>query len=86
MIPRYVIGRNLLANTPAQLFEGTNATFLALLTGNSDPNTPPDVGMSVHVDDVAQVHVLSLDRDKVKITNGVENFLVSQGKSSRNSI
>lgn len=42
--------------------------------------------MSVHVDDVAQVHVLSLDREKVKTTNGVENFLVSQGEPLRNSI
>lgn len=80
MARRYVIGRNVLATTPAQLFEGTNAIFLALLTGNVDPNGPPEVGVAVHVDDVASLHVKSLDREKIKTTNGVENFFVSQSE------
>ncbi|KAM0715584.1 hypothetical protein Q7P37_009082 [Cladosporium fusiforme] len=78
IMPPYVIGRNLLANKPGELFEGTNAIFLALLTGNSDPSGPPEVGISVHVDDVALLHVMSLDRDKIKTKNGVENFFVSK--------
>jgi nucleoside-diphosphate-sugar epimerase len=77
---RYVIGRNIHANTVEQLFDGTNAVFLALLTGNSDPSTPPEIGVSIHVDDVAELHVLALDQSKVKKAGAVENFLISRGK------
>lgn len=77
---RYVIGRNVHANTTEQLFEGTNAVFLALLTGNSDPSTPPELGQAVHVDDVALLHVLALDQARVENSNGIENFFVSESK------
>jgi nucleoside-diphosphate-sugar epimerase len=77
---RYVIGRNIHANTVEQLFDGTNAIFLALLTGNSDPSTPPEIGVSVHVDDVAELHVLALDQSKVKKAGAVDNFFISRGK------
>jgi hypothetical protein len=38
--------------------------------------------MAIHVDDVALLHVLALDQSKVKKSKGVENFFISQGKSS----
>lgn len=77
----FVIGRNIHANTKKQLFEGTNAIFLALLTGQSDPNVPPEIGMAVHVDDVALLHVLAVDQNRVKRTKSVQNFFFSQSKS-----
>lgn len=38
--------------------------------------------MSIHVDDVALLHVLALDKNKVKKSAGIENFFISQSKSS----
>jgi hypothetical protein len=39
--------------------------------------------MSVHVDDVALLHVLALDQSKVKkAETGVENLYISQSRSS----
>jgi hypothetical protein len=80
LFARYVIGRNIHANTVEQLFDGTNAVFLALLTGNSDPSTPPEIGVSVHVDDVAELHVLALDLTLVKKAGAVDDFFISRGK------
>lgn len=77
-----MIGPNLIAKTAAQLYEGTNAVFLALMTGRSDGSDPPEPGMAIHVDDVARVHVDALDRNKIKARNGVENCFLSQGKPS----
>jgi hypothetical protein len=50
------------------------------LTGNSDPTTPPEIGVSVHVDDVSELHVLALDQNKVTKTKPVQNFFVSRGE------
>lgn len=75
-----MIGRNIHANTVEQLYDGTNAVFLALLTGTSDQG-PPEIGVAVHVDDVALLHVLALDQNKVQKTRGsIENFLIATGK------
>jgi len=79
-IPRYVLGRNVHASTPKQLYDGTNAVFLNLLTGDSDPTTPPEIGVSVHVDDASWLHVLALDQNKVAKSKPVQNFFVSRGK------
>ena len=79
-ISRYVLGRNIHANTPEQLYDGTNAVFLRLLTGDTDPTTPPEIGVSVHVDDVSWLHVLALDQIKVTKTKPVQNFFISRGK------
>jgi hypothetical protein len=62
--------------------EGSNSAFMSILTGQSDPSGPPEVGMAIHVDDVALLHVLALDQGKVKKSTGVENFFISQSKSS----
>jgi len=81
--PPYVIGRNIHATAKDQLIEGSNSAFLTVLTGQSDPNGPPELGMSVHVDDVALLHVLALDQSKVKkAETGVENLYISQSRSS----
>jgi hypothetical protein len=79
---RYVLGRNVHANTTEQLYDGTNAVFLSLLAGNSDPSTPPEIGVAVHVDDVALLHVLALDQSKINKTKPVQNFFLSKGKSN----
>jgi hypothetical protein len=75
-----VIGRSLIANSAEELFDGTNAVVLSFLTGKSDPDTPPEPAMSVHVDDVALAHVLALDKEKIPSTAGVGNYLVAQSK------
>ena len=77
---RYVLGRDVHANTPEQLLDGTNAVFLSLLTGNSDPTTPPEIGVAVHVDDVAWLHVHALDQNKVPKAKPIQNFFLSRGK------
>ena len=77
---RYVLGRDVHANTPEQLYDGTNAVFLRLLTGDTDPTTPPEIGVAVHVDDVSELHVLALDQSKVKKSKPVQNFFLSRGK------
>ena len=78
--PSYVIGRSLIANSAEELLDGTNAVVLSYLTGKSDPDTPPEPAMSVHVDDVALAHVLALDKEKIPSTAGVGNYLVAQSK------
>jgi hypothetical protein len=79
--PSYVIGRSLIANSAEELFDGTNAVALSFLTGKSDPDTPPEPAMSVHVDDIALAHVLALDKEKIiPSTAGVGNYLVAQSK------
>jgi len=79
-ILRYVLGRNVHANTTKQLYDGTNAVFLSLLTGDTDPTTPPEIGVAVHVDDVSWLHVLALDQSKVSKAEPIQNFFVSRGE------
>jgi hypothetical protein len=62
--------------------EGSNSAFMSILTGQSDPSGPPELGMAIHVDDVALLHVIALDQSKVKKSTGVENFFISQSRSS----
>lgn len=74
-----MIGSNIHAHTAEQLYDGTNAVFLALLTGTSDQG-PPEIGVAVHVDDVALLHVLALDQNKVPKNANIENFFIASGK------
>lgn len=76
----YVIGRSLIANSAEELFDGTNAVVLSFLTGQPDPDIPPEPSMLVHIDDVSLAHVLALDKDKVPATAGVGNYLMAQSK------
>jgi nucleoside-diphosphate-sugar epimerase len=55
--PSFVVGRNDLANTPVEAMKGTNAVVLAMLLGKK---FGPFAGATVHVEDVARVHVEAL--------------------------
>jgi hypothetical protein len=77
---RYVLGRNIHATTTEQLYDGTNMNAVFLLTGGSDPAVPPEIGLAVHVDDVASLHVLALDRSQINKTEQVQNFFLSKGE------
>lgn len=85
-IPRYVLGRNVHANTPEQFYDGTNAVFLNLLTGDTDPTTAPEFGVSVHVDNVSWLRVLALDQKKIAESKPVQNFSISRGKPLRRGL
>ncbi|KIW23252.1 uncharacterized protein PV07_11464 [Cladophialophora immunda] len=59
IMPTFVIGKNELATTPAAVNAGSNAIALVPLLGMHNPNGMP--GATCHVDDVAYVHIASLD-------------------------
>lgn len=57
--PSFLEGRNELALAPQQAFSGTNAFVLVVATGNEFPR--PMMASTVHNDDVARLHVESLN-------------------------
>jgi nucleoside-diphosphate-sugar epimerase len=57
--PAFVIGKNELVTDVADITIGTNSSVMALVLGNKATNPSP--GTSVHVDDVAFMHVKALD-------------------------
>ncbi|KIX98704.1 uncharacterized protein Z520_05164 [Fonsecaea multimorphosa CBS 102226] len=59
IMPTFVIGKNELATTPAAVTAGSNALAFIPLLGMQNPNGLP--GATCHVDDVAFVHIASLD-------------------------
>ena len=59
VMPTFVVGRNELATTAEAVMSGSNAVALGLLFGAQNPNGMP--AATVHVDDVAFVHVAALD-------------------------
>ena len=56
--PAFVIGKNELASTHAEVLAGTNAAALAHVLGSDAGPTP---SASVFVNDIARMHVLALD-------------------------
>jgi len=56
--PGFVLGRNDTATTTAQAMQGTNSVVLALLLGKK---FGPYAGVTVHAEDVARAHLMSLD-------------------------
>lgn len=58
IMPGYVIGKNELATTPEEIDGGSNAAMLTPILGRQGP---PTMLCVVHVDDVAFLHVASLD-------------------------
>ncbi|KAM7212875.1 hypothetical protein V8F06_011725 [Rhypophila decipiens] len=56
--PGFVLGRNETVTTTSQALQGTNAVVLAMLLGKK---FGPYAGATVHAEDVARVHVASLD-------------------------
>lgn len=69
--PGFVLGPNDAITTPAQAMQGTNAVVLALLRGKK---FGPYAGATVHADDVARAHVLSLDPTVL----GNQSYILSQ--------
>ena len=74
VMPTFVIGANELVTDPKRITDGTN--FLPMLILLGVKNTDAFVGQISHLDDVAKVHVESLDEKKVP---GSANFLVTSG-------
>ncbi|KAK0634082.1 hypothetical protein B0T14DRAFT_561602 [Immersiella caudata] len=69
--PGFVLGRNDTALTPGQAIQGTNSVVLALLLGK---RFGPYAGTTVHVEDVARAHVMSLDPSVC----GNQSYILSQ--------
>lgn len=57
--PVFVLGRDDTAKTAEELFRGSNGSLLGPLVGRPQPR--PTACLPVHVDDVALMHVRSLD-------------------------
>jgi nucleoside-diphosphate-sugar epimerase len=74
IMPCFVIGRNELATTPEEVTLSSNGVLLRLVLGTD--GFMPLPGTTVHLNDVAKMHVLSLDSDKVA---GGSNFLAASG-------
>lgn len=73
VMPSFVIGKNELAKTKKEALGGTNGIGLQVLFGAQNDDGMP--ATSVHVDDVAFVHVASLD-PKIE---GNRNFATTSG-------
>ncbi|KAH0491006.1 hypothetical protein TgHK011_002452 [Trichoderma gracile] len=58
ILPLFVLGRDDTVTTAEQIAKGTNKILMAPLLGTPRPPIP---GSPVHLDDVARLHVLSLD-------------------------
>lgn len=69
--PGFVLGRNDAATTTSQTLQGTNAVVLAMLLGKK---FGPYAGATVHAEDVARVHVASLDPTIL----GNQSYILSQ--------
>jgi len=73
VMPSFFIGQSELVTTTKEIINSTSGIALSSVLGNnSDAPTP---GVQIHVDDVAKLHVLSLD-PKVK---GRQNFGMTSG-------
>ena len=59
VMPTFVIGKNELATTPQAVNAGSNSIAMNALVGVQNPVGMP--GMTVHVDDVAKIHIAALD-------------------------
>ena len=61
-MPTFTVGRWELASSPAVLASGSNGTALSSVLGRS---RPPTHGMTVHVADVARVHVEAMTNEQI---------------------
>jgi nucleoside-diphosphate-sugar epimerase len=57
--PGYVLGANELVTDPAEVVSGSNGVAIAQVLGFK--NKIPNPGVAVHLEDVAEIHVLALD-------------------------
>jgi nucleoside-diphosphate-sugar epimerase len=74
IMPCVTIGRNELATTPEEISSSSNGVIMRIVLGVDAQMPLP--GSTVHLDDVAKIHVLALDSDKVA---GGSNFLAASG-------
>jgi nucleoside-diphosphate-sugar epimerase len=74
VMPTFVIGKNELVTDSKHITDGTNFIPMQIILGNK--NTTPFTGNIAVLEDVALVHVGSLDEKKVR---GNANFLVTSG-------
>jgi nucleoside-diphosphate-sugar epimerase len=78
VMPSFVLGKNELATTPQAVNSGSNAIALNALLGVQNPTGIP--GVTVHVDDVAKIHIAALDpkvdgnRNFGANSNGIEGI------------
>ena len=63
-MPTYIVGRWELASTPAALASGSNGIALSSILGRPWPS--PMSGTTVHVADVARVHVEAMTNEQIK--------------------
>ncbi|EXA31060.1 hypothetical protein BFJ63_vAg16608 [Fusarium oxysporum f. sp. narcissi] len=73
ILPSMVTGKNELNRTPEDVGKGSNGTTLGVLLNNKSET--PSLGVSVHVNDVARVHIDALD----PAIQGNRNYLCSSG-------
>jgi nucleoside-diphosphate-sugar epimerase len=59
ILPSFILGKNELATRTSDYLTDSNAPMMAMLIGNQSDQ--PVVGATVHIDDVAYMHVKSLD-------------------------
>lgn len=59
ILPVFVLGRDETLSDPSQITKGANGVLMGPLLGH--PSEMPFPGIPVHVDDVAKMHVCSLD-------------------------
>ena len=75
ILPTFVVGRNELATTPDTVNAGSNRLALINVLGGNDP--AGRVCNTVHVDDVAEIHVKALQSS----VEGNQNFLATSSDS-----
>jgi nucleoside-diphosphate-sugar epimerase len=75
IMPTFIIGKNELVTDLNNIESGTNAFALAPLLGYKNP---PNLGVTVYLNDVAKVHVLALD-PKILKQGSYEYFMISSG-------
>jgi nucleoside-diphosphate-sugar epimerase len=73
--PGFAVGENLLVDKAEDLEKGSNRIVLDPLLGKSYEK--PNPAATVHIQDIARAHILSLNEDKVK---GNKNFILGGGK------
>ena len=72
-MPSMIIGKNELVTEKDDITTGTNGITMGIVLGNKELS--PMLGASVHVDDVARVHVQALQPS----VRGNQNFICSSG-------
>ena len=79
IMPTFVIGRDDTVTAPSDIIKGTNGILMGPILGHAHP--VPYKGSTVHLDDVAKMHVLSLDP---KIEGNQDFLAVGPNDSSVN--